>query len=213
MTTIRIARYSLRCSTLGPGVRGVVWVQGCSQRCSGCTSPEMRDYNGGIEMDVQELAEKFDASPDLEGFTFSGGEPMDQAEALTALIEELRRRRGDNPSFMSYTGYIFEDLRKKLSFFQQKFVSNIDILIDGPFIESQYANLLWRGSANQKVYFLTPRYKEWESRINEPGQGLEFEFDENGVIQWAGIPPLNFREDFRKLMAKQGILIQNEGDN
>ena len=52
----------------------------------------MRDYNGGIEMDVQELAEKFDASPELEGFTFSGGEPMDQAEALTLLIEELRRR-------------------------------------------------------------------------------------------------------------------------
>ena len=164
-------------------------------------------------MDVRELAEKFDASPDLEGFTFSGGEPMDQAEALTALIEELRRRRGDNPSFMSYTGYIFEDLQKKLSFFQQKFVNIIDVLIDGPFIESQYANLLWRGSANQRVYFLTPRYKEWESRINEPGQGLEFEFDENGVVQWAGIPPLHFRDDFRKLMAKQGILIQNEGDN
>ncbi|MBQ3351826.1 MAG: radical SAM protein [Thermoguttaceae bacterium] len=207
MTTIRIARYSLHCSTLGPGVRGVVWVQGCSQRCPGCTSPEMRDYNGGIEMDVQELAEKFDASPELEGFTFSGGEPMDQAEALTALIEELRRRRGNNPSFMSYTGYIFEDLRKKLSFFQQKFVNIIDVLIDGPFMESQYANLLWRGSANQRVYFLTPRYKEWESRINEPGQGLEFEFDENGAVQWAGIPPLNFREDFRKLMEQHGVII------
>ena len=64
-------------------------------------------------MDVKELAERFDASPDLEGFTFSGGEPMDQAEALTALIEELRRRRSDNPSFMCYTGYIFEDLQKK----------------------------------------------------------------------------------------------------
>ena len=159
-------------------------------------------------MDVKELAERFDASPDLEGFTFSGGEPMDQAEALTALIEELRRRRGDNVSFLSYTGYFFEDLRKNLLFFQQKFVNSIDILIDGPFIESQYANLLWRGSANQKVYFLTPRYKEWESRINEPGQGLEFEFDDNGVIQWAGIPPLNFREEFRKLMKQQGIIIE-----
>ena len=164
-------------------------------------------------MDVQELAEKFDASPDLEGFTFSGGEPMDQADALTELIEELRRRRGDNPSFMSYTGYVFENLRNNLSYSQQKFVNSIDVLIDAPFMESQYANLLWRGSANQRVYFLTPRYKAWESRINEPGQGLEFEFDEKGVIQWAGIPPLNFRDDFRKLMAKQGILIQNEGDD
>ncbi len=159
-------------------------------------------------MDVQELAEKFDASPDLEGFTFSGGEPMDQAEALTELIEELRRRRGDNPSFMSYTGYIFEELQKNWLQSQQRFVSNIDILIDGPFIESQYANLLWRGSANQRVYFLTPRYKDWESRINEPGQGLEFEFDENGVIQWAGIPPLNFKENFQKLMELQGVKIE-----
>lgn len=209
MTSIRIARYSLRCSTLGPGVRGVVWVQGCSQRCPGCTSPEMQNYNGGIEMDVQELAEKFDASPDLEGFTFSGGEPMDQAEALTALIEELRRRRGDNPSFMSYTGYFFEDLRKNLSYSRQRYVNNIDILIDGPFMESQYANLLWRGSSNQRVYFLTPRYKEaWEYRINEPGQGLEFEFDKNGVIQWAGVPTMHFREDFRKLMEQQGIIIE-----
>lgn len=159
-------------------------------------------------MDVQELAEKFDASPDLEGFTFSGGEPMDQAEALTELIEELRCRRGDNPSFMSYTGYIFEELQKNWLQSQQRFVSNIDILIDGPFIESQYANLLWRGSANQLVYFLTPRYKDWESRINEPGQGLEFEFDENGVIQWAGIPPLNFKENFQKLMELQGVKIE-----
>ena len=111
---------------------------------------------------------------------------------------------------MSYTGYIFEDLQKNLSDSQQKFVSNIDILIDGPFIESQYANLLWRGSANQRVIFLTPRYKSWESRINEPGQGLEFEFDNNGVIQWTGIPPLHFRENFRKIMEEQGILIKQD---
>lgn len=210
MTTIRIARYSLRCSTLGPGIRGIVWVQGCSQRCPGCTSPEMRDYNGGTEMDVEQLAQLFDASPDLEGFTFSGGEPMDQAEALNELILLLRQRRANNPSFMSYTGYIFEDLQKNLSDSQQKFVSNIDILIDGPFIESQYANLLWRGSANQRVFFLTPRYKSWGSRINEPGQGLEFEFDNNGVIQWTGIPPLHFRENFRKIMEEQGILIKQD---
>ena len=159
-------------------------------------------------MDVKELAELFDASPDLEGFTFSGGEPMDQADALTELIEELHRRRNNDPSFMSYTGYIFDELQKNWLQSQQKFVSNIDILIDGPFIESQYANLLWRGSANQRVYFLTPRYKAWESRINEPGQGLEFEFDENDVIQWAGIPPLNFKENFQKLMEQQGVNIE-----
>ena len=99
-----------------------------------------------------------------------------------------------------------------MSLSRQKFVSNIDVLIDGPFIESQYANLLWRGSANQRVYFLSARYKSWEERINEPGQGLEFEFDNDGVIQWSGIPPLRFRENFRKMLENQGIIIKQDDD-
>src|SRR4051794_30311747 len=90
--TLRIARRTDRCTVLGPGVRAVIWVQGCPFRCPGCVAPETHAQAGGEVIEVGTLAAELAALP-IDGVTFSGGEPMEQAGALNAAIDLARRRR------------------------------------------------------------------------------------------------------------------------
>lgn len=207
-TVVRVARYSLACSVLGPGLRGVLWVQGCRRRCPGCVAPEMQPPDGGAEISVDELADLYLNAPNLEGITFSGGEPMEQAEALAELVLKIRETK--DFSFFCFTGFLLEDLIQSGTPAQKQLISLLDVLVDGPFVQEEYANLLWRGSANQHVHFLSDRYKEWEGRLTEPSQGLEVELD-SGVFQWMGIPPLGFRENFLSRMAELGVIIDERG--
>ncbi len=207
-SSLRLARYSLRCAVLGPGVRGIVWVQGCSRNCPDCTAPEMRDSARGFDISVSELADRFLEQPELEGLTFSGGEPMNQAGPLADLVDRVREKK--DFSFFCYTGYQFEDLREAGTVEQKRLLTKLDVLVDGPYIESRHSDRLWRGSDNQKVWFLSNRYAEYKSSLDDPGQGLEFEFDDRGVLQWTGIPPLGFRKQYRETLRKWGIGIISE---
>ncbi len=202
---IRAARYSLACSVLGPGLRGVLWVQGCGRHCPGCVAPEMQPFEGGFEISVDELANIFLNAPNLEGITFSGGEPMEQAEAIGELILKIREKK--DFSFFCFTGFLLEDLIHFGTHAQKRLVSLLDVLVDGPFVQEEYANLLWRGSSNQCVHFLSDRYKDWSERLTEPSQGLELEFD-SGSLKWMGIPPLGFQENFLSKMAELGVIIE-----
>ncbi|MDO4569966.1 MAG: 4Fe-4S single cluster domain-containing protein [Planctomycetia bacterium] len=204
---LRLARYVLRSEVLGPGVRGVVWVQGCARNCPGCTAPETHDFSLGFEMDVVDLADRFLYSPDLEGLTISGGEPMEQAEGLVLLVEMIRKSREDF-SFFCFTGDRLSRLQEFGTPAQKRLLEALDVLVDGPYVQELHADLLWRGSRNQCVHFLTDRYREYENRLSEPGQGVEFEFDERGVPQWTGIPPRpGFRDEYREKMRAHGIVI------
>ncbi|MBR0191287.1 MAG: radical SAM protein [Thermoguttaceae bacterium] len=180
-------------------------MQGCRRHCPGCVAPEMQPFEGGFEISVDELADLFLNASNLEGITFSGGEPMEQAEALAELI--LKTREKKDFSFFCFTGFLLEDLIQSGTPAQKQLVSLLDVLVDGPFVEEEYANLLWRGSANQRVHFLSDRYKDWADRLSEPSQGLELEFD-SGMLKWMGIPPLGFREKFASKMAEFDIIIE-----
>jgi len=76
----------------GPGLRAVVYFQGCSLQCPGCWNPSSHKFRG-IEVTVPEVAQRFEEARQfgsLEGATFSGGEPMQQAEALLELMGQFR---------------------------------------------------------------------------------------------------------------------------
>ena len=106
---LRLSNRSDRCTVLGPGIRAVLWVQGCPLRCPGCVAAETLPFAGGFEVRVQTLAEELLALPaDVQGVTFSGGEPTSQAAALCALIDALRARR--DFSFFCYSGFTLEHL-------------------------------------------------------------------------------------------------------
>jgi anaerobic ribonucleoside-triphosphate reductase activating protein len=157
-------------------------------------------------VDVASLADELSGLPDIEGVTFSGGEPMAQAAALVNLVDMIRRKR--DLSFMSYTGYTLEHLRRRGNPAQKALVARLDILVDGPYIATRHTDLRWRGSDNQQVHFLSPRYRHLAAQANEHGYQLECEHAADGTFHWMGIPPKGFREKLERNMLARGILLR-----
>lgn len=205
---LHLSHRSDRCHVLGPGTRAVLWVQGCPLRCPGCLAPEAQPFSGGRVERVEDLAGHLADLPEIEGVTFSGGEPMSQAGALCQLIDLLRSRR--ELTYMAYTGLTLEDLRRAGTPSQRGLLERLDIVVDGPYIESRHTDLLWRGSDNQQVHFLSPRYAAWADRISQRGTWLEVDVNRRGEVHWMGIPPRGFRTRFEHALADRGIILKTE---
>ena len=132
----------------GEGIRLTVFVQGCSHHCKGCHNSKTWDYSGGHDIDVSEIIEMYKKNPLLQGITFSGGEPFDKVEPLSLIADNIHRLRGD---VWCYTGYTLEELEKDTS--KHKLLNKIDVLVDGPFVESERdLSLNFRGSRNRHIY-------------------------------------------------------------
>ncbi|MCC8045543.1 MAG: radical SAM protein [Clostridiales bacterium] len=144
---------------LGPGHRGVLWVQGCCFSCDGCVAKSMRGA-GGSYAAPEQLAEYFLKQPGLEGLTISGGEPFLQAEALVEMVKIIRGRK--DMGLIVYSGLYFEELqalaKKKPA--AERFLSQIDLLIDGRYEEELDDGRMAVGSSNQTVRLLTERYRD-----------------------------------------------------
>ncbi len=132
----------------GPGIRYVIFTQGCPHRCPGCHNPETHDFTGGYAVEIGRLLAEIRRSPLVAGVTFSGGEPFAQAEALLPLAEALR---ADGRHLMAFTGYTFEELMEGGEE-TRALLSTLDLLVDGPFVQEQRSlTLRFRGSKNQRV--------------------------------------------------------------
>ena len=121
-------------------------------------------------MTAQALSEMILAEPDIEGVTYSGGEPFEQAEALN-LLSRLLRKAG--LSVMAYSGYAYADLCRRADPAVHELLGRLDLLVDGPFEAACAAPLLWRGSRNQQIYFLTDRYRSYAADIDREGVDVE----------------------------------------
>ena len=131
----------------GPGIRVAIFVQGCCHHCEGCHNPESWPFGAGTDMSVEELYTMVKANPLCRGVTFSGGDPLYPAnrEQVGALAREVHARFPEKTIWL-YTGYRWEQIA------DLPFLDAIDVIVDGPFIESQKnTQLCWRGSANQRV--------------------------------------------------------------
>lgn len=199
---IRLAQRTDNCTVLGPGRRAVLWVQGCPFTCQECIAPEKLAFDGGMQVSVDLLAEEL-LETDIEGVTFSGGEPMAQARALSMLIDKILGQR--DMSFMSYSGFTFEQLARSGTVDQKSLLARLDILVDGLYIPELHTDLRWLGSSNQRVLFLTERHQHLSSTLDDRGVWVEFEVEKSGALQWMGIPPRGFRNQFEKGMNDQGI--------
>ena len=151
---IRIYHILKNTKTEGPGTRYCIWFQGCRRHCKGCWAVETWDLKGGKEYNVIDILNDIFSTPDIEGVTFLGGEPFEQPEALMFLASNIKQK---GLSVVCFTGYKIEYLQKKY----KNILSEIDLLIDGEFIEEEKDfSRPWVGSKNQKYYFLTDRYNE-----------------------------------------------------
>ncbi len=133
----------------GPGIRYVVFVQGCPHCCAGCHNPQSHPLEGGQAVDIQGLFQEIRQNPLLKGVTFSGGEPFCQPQPLTALA---RLVHGIGLDVITYTGYQYEELLATKNAGVPALLEQTDILIDGPFIQKQKdLTLPFRGSRNQRI--------------------------------------------------------------
>jgi len=148
---IRVAGIEKESVVDGPGLRFVLFVQGCTRHCTGCHNPDTWDFDGGQEMDTGEILDQFGEGGLIRGITLSGGEPFEQAGACALLAGQIRALGRD---IVTYTGYTFEELQDRSSadLDVKRLLEATDILVDGPFIaEERDWDLPFRGSRNQRL--------------------------------------------------------------
>lgn len=142
----------------GPGLRYVLFVQGCSHHCPGCQNEHTWEFNKGREMSVEEILKDIENNPFINGVTISGGEPFDQSKDVFELVKALKEK---NFNVMIYTGYKYEELvnraicRSEDMQWPVRIIRQIDILVDGEF-EQNNLDLSERfcGSKNQRILYL-----------------------------------------------------------
>jgi anaerobic ribonucleoside-triphosphate reductase activating protein len=148
---MRISGYVEESIVDGTGIRFVIFAQGCKHKCKGCHNPQTHDFNGGYEITIDEILEKIKANPMIDGVTFSGGDPMEQAKEFTILAKEIKKL---GLNIWCYTGYTFGHLIRHYTAHNgyMELLNEIDVLVDGKFVESlKDGTLAFRGSSNQMI--------------------------------------------------------------
>lgn len=131
----------------GPGLRTTIYATGCSHRCPGCHNPQTWDIALGTPTDINQIADTILANP-FENVTFSGGDPLYQAEAFALLAKTIKAR--SNKTIWCYTGYTIESIIDNPRY--MPLLENIDVLVDGSYIDTlRDTTLLFRGSRNQRL--------------------------------------------------------------
>ena len=131
----------------GQGIRVVVFFQGCRHMCVGCHNPALLPFAGGDAYTVGEIGEKILGylTKLHRGVTFSGGDPVFQAEELEQLINYLRARQPELNIWL-YTGFTYEEIK------EASFLQGVDVLVDGRFeVAKKDLTLKFRGSSNQRI--------------------------------------------------------------
>lgn len=184
---VNVAHVVKRCGVLGPGIRFVIWTQGCPLRCPGCHNPQFQPFESRKWLNDEALAERVLGTPGIDGLTIVGGEPFAQALALARLS---RRVRAAGLSVMVYSGFRFEQLRSGIVPHAESLLQEIDLLMDGPYRADLPTERIWRGSDNQRLISLSDRYRsmcvQWDTQI---GQQFEVRVSDTGKVEVLGIPP------------------------
>lgn len=196
MATIAISRVHFPVTTLGPGRRLGIWVQGCSIRCPGCISADTWAEGRGM-MEIGDLLAQLQPwLSEADGVTISGGEPFDQPEALLTLLQRLRA--STRADVLVYSGHPLEALTDTLA----RMTGLIDAVISDPYLADAQQTLAFRGSDNQRLTPLTPLGTIRFDRCKDdraPTRALDIVLDEDGTLWIAGIPR---RHDWETLQAR-----------
>ena len=147
MSTLRIAGTIPESIVDGPGIRYVLFTQGCPHSCPGCHNPQTHDFAGGREVQVSDLLTDITRRSFVKAVTLSGGEPFCQPAPLAELAAALKEK---GFHLMCYSGFTFEELLQKE--YARPLLEQLDLLVDGRFVESRKnIELRFRGSDNQRV--------------------------------------------------------------
>lgn len=154
----------------GPGIRTVIWTQGCSHNCPGCHNPLTHDFSGGFLIDIEEVKDELKKLEGQDGITLSGGDPLFQKKAC---LEICKYAKELGLNVWCFTGFLFENLVEDQD--ALALLNYIDVLVDGKFIMAEKSlNLYYKGSRNQRIIdvkkslenkkvVLVPEYEEERS--------------------------------------------------
>ena len=176
----------------GPGLRFVLWTQGCTKGCSECFNPETWSTNVYKELSptqIFELIKNFE----VDGITISGGDPLEQEEELLELLmllSTMRLRKG----VILFSGFTRAEISKDP--IREKCLSYIDVLIDGRYEKNLKVDFSLKGSSNQKFYFFSDKISSDELHFD---QEIEISLLE-GDIMMTGFPNIS-----RKILKELGV--------
>lgn len=188
-STINLAGFLARSSANGPGIRSVVWVQGCPLHCKGCFNPQFLPFVPAQQVTPCALANRICAQDNIDGVTFSGGEPFAQADALGELGERLQHH---GYSIVTFTGFSPERILTSTRPSWKRLLAVTDLLIAGPYIQSLKCETPWIGSSNQRVIALTDTIILPALHLPVFGQIAEFTIHPDGSLTASGFPDTGF---------------------
>ena len=142
----------------GTGTCVSFWTQGCPHHCPGCQNPETWNFQGGKEVPTNirdQIIKAICANGITRNFSVLGGEPLcdKNLNEVDKIITSVRTAYPQIKIFV-WTGYILEELKKKKNDKINHILSQIDVLIDGPFIQAERdITLELRGSRNQRILY------------------------------------------------------------
>ena len=192
---IRIFNIIKNTKVEGPGNRYCIWTQGCSHHCKGCQAIHTWAHDSGKIMETNDIILDILNQKNIEGITFLGGEPFEQAEACGIIAKEVKKQ---GLSVLSFTGGYLEDL--KLDKKNKLLLENTDLLIDGPFeIDKTDYSRPWCGSSNQRYHFLTDRYNE--NIFTKYKNKVEVNISQNGIVFMNGMG--NFDKILKEINLKK----------
>lgn len=153
--------------TNGPGLRVCLFVSGCNRHCKNCFNPETWDFNYGEHFDENATKKvlKYLSETPINGLTILGGEPMEKQNQkdVANLILTVRKKLPEKTIWV-FSGFTYEELTdptKALTDYTTQILDNIDVLVDGPFIEEKKdLSLKFRGSSNQRLIDMNKTRKE-----------------------------------------------------
>jgi anaerobic ribonucleoside-triphosphate reductase activating protein len=187
-TTVRIHAFEPRSRANGPGARFVVWFQGCTLGCPGCFNPTTHDPAGGRAASLDQLIRELThaaSTHHIEGISLSGGEPLQQPEAARALLDAARDL---GLSTLAFSGYTIDEIRARVG--GPDVLARLDVLIDGRYLASDRLASGLRGSANQRIQLLTPRYSRSDV---EATPVAEIRIGPTGDVILTGVNPLKLK--------------------
>lgn len=190
---IRVHHFLPGSQANGPGLRAVIWVQGCSLACPGCFNPETHPFDGGESASVSHLFQRIRALESaelsrIEGVSISGGEPLQQMRPLLRLLECIKGET--SLSVLVFTGYTWQEVSEMPE--AGALSKWVDVMITGRYDAAQRLASGLRGSANQTVHLLTDRYTMDQIAAVPPAEVI---ITADGQAVFSGVDPVRFRWD------------------
>lgn len=205
---VRVNRTVTGVTVLGAGVRIGVWVQGCALACPGCASVDTWAYDGGRSVETADLADTIIEAVHthgLTGLTLTGGEPVDQAEALAVVLDRVRAHPAcADLDVLLFTGYPLAAARRRGA----ALLDRVDTVIAGRYRRDLPSLVPLVASSNQEVHHLTARGKRrYAQAASGTGPTIQL-LASGGDLVMVGLPRPGDLDRLRSGLAERGVHLE-----